>query len=109
MKEKKPKTDGWIWSEDALWRPTQTNKKVADFKLESEHVQWFRAESEAFRWLEQYKFKHVELWCMIEHFRHDAEVWDKRAEATKLRDTNQKGAIVFARMQAAMWRRSIER
>ncbi|KAJ7223432.1 hypothetical protein GGX14DRAFT_557999 [Mycena pura] len=103
-KEKKPKTDGWIWGEDALWRPTQTNQKVADFKLESERVQWFRAESEAFRWLEQYELKHVELWRVIERFRHDAEVWDKRAEAIKLRDANQKGAIVFARMQAAMWR-----
>ncbi|KAJ7059722.1 hypothetical protein C8F01DRAFT_1059095 [Mycena amicta] len=101
--DKPEKMDGWIWNDDALLRPTQTNKRVADFKLESERVQYFRSEAEAFRRLEQYERKHVELFRVIQRFGHDAEVWDKRASVAE--GVKRLGDATFARMQAAMWRR----
>ncbi|KAJ7200799.1 hypothetical protein GGX14DRAFT_324899, partial [Mycena pura] len=104
----KPKTqlkEGWIWGENALSVPGQTNKTVEDFKRESERVQFFRAESEMYRWLEQYERKHAELWRTIKRFRRDAELWDKRANFVRSRDVNAMGAVTYAQTQAAMWRR----
>ncbi|KAJ7208874.1 hypothetical protein GGX14DRAFT_365133 [Mycena pura] len=103
----KPKTqlkEGWIWGENALSVPGQTNKTVEDFKRESERVQFYRAESEMYRWLEQYERKHAELWRTIKRFRRDAELWDKRANFVRSRDVNAMGAVTYARTQAAMWR-----
>ncbi|KAJ7186311.1 hypothetical protein GGX14DRAFT_581134 [Mycena pura] len=104
-KTKTPLEEGWIWGENALCVPGQTNKNVEAFKRESERVQFFRAESEMYRWLEQYERKHAELWRTIKRFRRDAELWDKRANFVRSRDVNAMGAVTYARTQAAMWRR----
>ncbi|KAJ7059955.1 hypothetical protein C8F01DRAFT_1294170 [Mycena amicta] len=112
VKVQKERTDGWIWSSDALMIPGETNKNVAAFKAESERVQFFRAEAEFFRWLEQYECKHIELFRVIERFRRDAEVWRKRAEqmaSKKLKNPANQGAVIYARTQAAMWGRLRDR
>ncbi|KAJ7194996.1 hypothetical protein GGX14DRAFT_555609 [Mycena pura] len=102
---KKERKEGWIWKDDALSIPGEKNKNVAEYKRESECVQWFRAESEAFRWLEQYERKHAELWRVIRRFRRDARVWDRRAEQKAQCEGDHQGAVTYARMQAAKWRR----
>ncbi|KAJ7060080.1 hypothetical protein C8F01DRAFT_1370271 [Mycena amicta] len=112
VKVQKERTDGWIWSSDALMIPGETNKNVAAFKAESERVQFFRAEAEFFRWLEQYECKHIELFRVIERFRRAAEVWRKRAEqmaSKKLKNPANQGAVIYARTQAAMWGRLRDR
>ncbi|KAJ7053716.1 hypothetical protein C8F01DRAFT_1064577 [Mycena amicta] len=95
--------EGWIWKDDALSVPSETNENVAEFKKESERVQWFRAEAEVFRWLEQYERKHAELWRVIQRFRRDAAVWTKRAD--QMQRNKSLGAAAYARMHAAMWAR----
>ncbi|KAJ7212719.1 hypothetical protein GGX14DRAFT_313533, partial [Mycena pura] len=104
-KPRKERTEGWIWKEDALLLPKEANANVAAFKKESDRVQWFRAESELFRWLEQYELKHAELWRVIERFRREAYVWEKRAQQIEESASHRTGAIMYARMQGAMWRR----
>ncbi|KAJ7052995.1 hypothetical protein C8F01DRAFT_1331136 [Mycena amicta] len=94
------KEDGWIWKPEAVSLPTETNENVAAFKAESEQVQYFRSEAEAFRWLEQYERKNVELWRVTERFRRDSEVWKQRAEQAV-----EPGAVCYARHQAAMAKR----
>ncbi|KAJ7889247.1 hypothetical protein B0H13DRAFT_2341589 [Mycena leptocephala] len=49
--------------------------KLAEYKRESDRVQWFHAEAEMYRWLEAYERKHAELFRVIERFRRDSEVW----------------------------------
>ncbi|KAJ7189971.1 hypothetical protein GGX14DRAFT_391467 [Mycena pura] len=106
--EKPKRKDGWIWDDGALFVPSENNEKVAEFKRASEMVEYFRAESEAFRWVEQYERKHVELFRTTERFRYDADVWDDLANQQEGAD-NRPGSVVYARMQAGMWRRLSKR
>ncbi|KAJ7197589.1 hypothetical protein GGX14DRAFT_402517 [Mycena pura] len=102
-KRKAKKDDGWIWK--WLERGTRAGSgddgKLEEYKRESMRVQWFRAEAEMYRWLEQYERKHAELWRIIKRYRRDGEVWMRSAD----RVAQQMGAATFARMQAAMYRR----
>ncbi|KAF7347018.1 CxC2 domain-containing protein [Mycena venus] len=88
-KKKAKKSDGWIWLE-SLTRGQRLggDRKLAEYKKESDRVQWFRAEAEMYRWLEQYEHKHAELMRVIE-----SSVGGRN------------GAATFARMQASMYMR----
>ncbi|KAJ7026891.1 hypothetical protein C8F04DRAFT_1296032 [Mycena alexandri] len=100
----KKKGDGWIWMENLMRGQPQSEEKLAAYKMESDQVQWFRAEAEMYRWLEQYERKHAELMRVISRYRRDSEVWRGLADREEaLNGTN--GATTFARMQAAMHRR----
>ncbi|KAF8131784.1 hypothetical protein K438DRAFT_1788131 [Mycena galopus ATCC 62051] len=57
-------------------------KKLEEGKLAEckEEMQWFRAEAEMYRWLEQYKCNHAELICVIERYQRDSEVWTRLAK-----------------------------
>jgi hypothetical protein len=68
-------------------------------------VQWFRAEAEMYRWLEQYERKHAEFMRIIERYHRDSVVWAGLASAEETRNGGLNGAVTFARMQAAMHRR----
>jgi hypothetical protein len=68
-------------------------------------VQWFRAEAEMYRWLEQYERKHAELMRVIERYRRDSVVWAGLAERESVGNGGLNGAATFARMQAAMHKR----
>ncbi|KAF8144851.1 hypothetical protein K438DRAFT_1992412 [Mycena galopus ATCC 62051] len=78
-KAKKTKSDGWIWLEMMTGRAGRGDEKVEQYKLESDRVQWFRAEAEMYRWREQYERKHAELMRVMMRFKRDGEVWMKRA------------------------------
>ncbi|KAJ7830551.1 hypothetical protein B0H14DRAFT_3714972 [Mycena olivaceomarginata] len=60
------KADGWIWLESLTRGQALSDEKLAAYKKESDRVQWFRAEAEMYRWLEQYERKHAELMRVIE-------------------------------------------
>ena len=68
-------------------------------------MQWFRAEAEMYRWLEQYERKHAELMRVIERYRRDSAVWAGLADREEEQNSGCNGATVFARMQAAMYKR----
>ncbi|KAJ7462394.1 hypothetical protein FB451DRAFT_1404202 [Mycena latifolia] len=74
--------------------------RLAEYKAESDRVQWFRAEAEMYRWLEAYERKHAELFRVIARFRRNSVVWTGHADGEQ-----ENGAVCFAQMQAAMYRR----
>ncbi|KAJ7076150.1 hypothetical protein B0H15DRAFT_864492 [Mycena belliarum] len=104
-KKTEKKEDGWIWLE----RVTRGQKlgvgKLAEYKTESDRVQWFRAEAETLRWLEAYERSHAELFRVIARFRRDCLVWMGRADCHQKENGGLNGAVCFARKQAAMYRR----
>ncbi|KAJ7023557.1 hypothetical protein C8F04DRAFT_1271246 [Mycena alexandri] len=104
-KGKGKKADGWIWMESLMRRQFLSDKKLAAYKKESDRVQWFRAEAEMYRWLEQYERKHAELMRVIERFRRDGEVWAGLGDREETQNGAVNGAATFARMKAAMYRR----
>ncbi|KAK6971737.1 CxC2 domain-containing protein [Favolaschia claudopus] len=105
-KKKKKKQDGWIWLEYATrGQKLGDEGKLADYKKESDRVQWFRAEAEMFRWLEQYERKHAEFMRIMQRYRRDGEVWQKLAERAEFENGGPDGSATFARMQAAMHKR----
>ncbi|KAJ6603684.1 hypothetical protein B0H10DRAFT_2229737 [Mycena sp. CBHHK59/15] len=82
-----------------------SDAKLAEYKKESDRVQWFRAEAEMYRWLEQYERKHAEGFRVIERFRRDSEVWKTLADREEAQNGGVNGAATFARMQATMYSR----
>ncbi|KAF8197343.1 hypothetical protein K438DRAFT_1825148, partial [Mycena galopus ATCC 62051] len=103
--KKSSKNDGWIWLERMTGREGRSDEKVQQYKLESDCVQWFRAEAEMYCWREQYERKHVELMRVMTRFARDGEVWTKRANHLEEMDVKPMGAAMYAREQAAMCRR----
>ncbi|KAJ7237069.1 hypothetical protein C8J57DRAFT_1728061 [Mycena rebaudengoi] len=96
-KKKPKKSDGWIWLEKVTRGHIVSDDKLADYKTESDRVQWFRAEAEMYRWLELYERKHAELFRVIARFARDKVVWQGLAGRA-----TERGAINYAHMQAAM-------
>ncbi|KAJ7140660.1 hypothetical protein C8R44DRAFT_866364 [Mycena epipterygia] len=105
-KQKAKKSDGWIWL-DSMTRGQSlgSDAKLAEYKKESDRVQWFRAEAEMYRWLEQYECKHAEMMRVIARFRRDSVVWEGCADRDEELKGGVNGAVTFARMQAAMYKR----
>ncbi|KAJ6628808.1 hypothetical protein B0H10DRAFT_2209255 [Mycena sp. CBHHK59/15] len=104
-KGKPKKSDGWIWLEKMTRGQTPGDEtKLAEYKAESDRVQWFRAEAEMYRWLEAYERKHAELMRVDARFSRDNIVWTGLADREEA-DNGQNGAVSFARMHAAMYKR----
>ncbi|KAF7335062.1 CxC2 domain-containing protein [Mycena venus] len=87
--KKTKKSDGWTWLESMMRGQTLGKAKLAAYKEESDRVQWFCAEAEMYRWLEQYERKHAEMMRVIER--------------SAMGGRN--GVVNFAHMQAAMYKR----
>ncbi|KAJ6546302.1 hypothetical protein B0H10DRAFT_2202842 [Mycena sp. CBHHK59/15] len=104
--KKAKKVDGWIWM-DQMTRGQKlgSDTKLAEYKKESERVQWFRVEAEMYRWLEQYERKHAEMMRVITRFHRDSEVWDGCADRDEQLNGGVNGGVTYARMQAAMYKR----
>ncbi|KAJ7913988.1 hypothetical protein B0H13DRAFT_1612017 [Mycena leptocephala] len=103
--KKGKKRDGWIWLESLMRGQGQSDEKLAAYKKESDRVQWFRAEAEMYRWLEQYERKHAELFRVIGRYRRDSVVWAGQADREQTRNGGLNGKVAYGRMQAAMHRR----
>ncbi|KAJ6619747.1 hypothetical protein B0H10DRAFT_1946569 [Mycena sp. CBHHK59/15] len=102
---KKKKSDGWIWLENMTRGQTLGEGRLAEYKEESDRVQWFRVKAEMYCWLEQYKCKHAELMRVIERFRRDSEVWVGLGDHAEQQNGGINGAVSFTCMQAAMYKR----
>ncbi|KAJ7811708.1 hypothetical protein B0H13DRAFT_2383723 [Mycena leptocephala] len=103
--KKGKKRDGWIWLESLMRGQGQSDEKLAAYKKESDRVQWFRAEAEMYRWLEQYERKHAELFRVIGRYRRDSVVWAGQADREQQRNGGLNGKVAYGRMQAAIHRR----
>ncbi|KAJ6617650.1 hypothetical protein B0H10DRAFT_2218378 [Mycena sp. CBHHK59/15] len=105
-KKKAKKSDRWIWMETLTWGQSLGDAKLEEYKKESDRVQWFRAEAEMYRWLEQYERKHAELMRVITRFQCNSVVWEGRANCEEQSNGGVvNGMATFARMQAAMHKR----
>ncbi|KAJ7656615.1 hypothetical protein B0H17DRAFT_1213768 [Mycena rosella] len=105
-KTKAKKPDGWIWLDRVTRGQTLGDEgKLAEYKKESDRVQWFRTEAEMYRWLEQYERKHAEMMRVIARFQRDSTVWMGRAAREEGLGGGVNGGVAFARMQATMYRR----
>ncbi|KAJ7195168.1 hypothetical protein B0H12DRAFT_1245628 [Mycena haematopus] len=104
-KAKTKKSSGWVWLDRVTSGQKVGEGKLAEYKAESDRVQWFRAEAEMYRWLEQYERKHAELMRVIERYRRDSEVWVGLADREEQRNTCVNGAVTYARTQAVMYAR----
>ncbi|KAJ7889997.1 hypothetical protein B0H13DRAFT_2341237 [Mycena leptocephala] len=103
--KKGKKRDGWIWLESLMRGQGQSDEKLAAYTKESDRVQWFRAEAEMYRWLEQYERKHAELFHVIGWYCRDSVVWAGQADREQQRNGGLNGKVAYGRMQAAMHRR----
>ncbi|KAJ6568008.1 hypothetical protein DFH09DRAFT_1363193 [Mycena vulgaris] len=85
VKKKGKKGDGWIWLENVTRGQKLGEGQLANYKQESDRLQWFRTEAEMYRWLEAYGHRHAELFRVIARFRrdsaHNAEVLFKAPES----------------------------
>ncbi|KAJ6607809.1 hypothetical protein B0H10DRAFT_1955943 [Mycena sp. CBHHK59/15] len=99
------KRDGWIWLESMTQGQSMSDAKLAEYKKESDQVQWFCAEAEMYHRLEQYECKHAELMHVVERFHHDSVVWAGMVDREEVQNGGLNGVVMFAQMQAAMHRR----
>ncbi|KAJ6557168.1 hypothetical protein B0H10DRAFT_2201432 [Mycena sp. CBHHK59/15] len=104
-RKKGKKEDGWIWLENVMRGQKLGEGKLAEYKQESDRVQWFHAEAEMYRWLEAYERKHAELFRVVGRFRRDSAVWAGRAVDEETRSGGINRPAAFARMQATMYQR----
>ncbi|KAJ7604351.1 hypothetical protein DFH06DRAFT_1349486 [Mycena polygramma] len=99
------KRDGWIWLESIARGLKADDAKLVAYREESDEVQWFRAEAEMYRRLEEYESTHSEMWRVIQRFRYDRAVWNAWADREEERNGSCNGKATFGRMQAAMYKR----
>ncbi|KAJ6603769.1 hypothetical protein B0H10DRAFT_2229727 [Mycena sp. CBHHK59/15] len=95
-KIKQKKGEGWIWLDRVTRGQTLGDEgKLAEYKKESDQVQWFRTEAEMYCWLEQYERKHTELMCVIERFRHDSVVWAGLGDSSMYRRLEHNTGVIL--------------
>ncbi|KAJ6619206.1 hypothetical protein B0H10DRAFT_2217064 [Mycena sp. CBHHK59/15] len=94
-KKKEKKTDSWIWLESLTRGRDLGDDKMLEYKRESDRVQWFHAEAEMYRWLEQYERKHAELMRVIERYRWDGEVWTKLGDSGMYKRLEHNARVIF--------------
>ncbi|KAJ3819679.1 hypothetical protein F5880DRAFT_1616250 [Lentinula raphanica] len=71
-KETKFRKESWLWSKGTR---NMTANEIRQWELEGDRIQWFRAEAEMYRWMEQFESKHAEFERIIEYFRTMASAW----------------------------------
>lgn len=108
---------GWIWrprpsnslsdpDELADWEKEgkkctphlKTGPRAFNSSSKGDRVQWFRAEAEMMRWLEELELKHFELLRTIKSFDYCATMWRDVGEANL-----NSGRRAYARRQASIY------
>ncbi|KAE9395066.1 hypothetical protein BT96DRAFT_826785 [Gymnopus androsaceus JB14] len=69
--------DSWLWTKGTR---NMSLAELQAWELEGDRVQWFRAEAELYRWMEQFELKHAEFERTIWFFRTMGRVWDAMAQ-----------------------------
>ncbi|KAI0691308.1 hypothetical protein C8T65DRAFT_587315 [Cerioporus squamosus] len=72
----------WIWG-DFSFIGKETNGDIKMFMLKSLRVHWFRYSALVTRWSEEVDTEREEMFHTTKAYRHDMEVWKKRAEERK--------------------------
>ncbi|THU85187.1 hypothetical protein K435DRAFT_869548 [Dendrothele bispora CBS 962.96] len=95
-KEKKYRKDSWLWARGT--RSKMSDEELEAWEEEGDRVQWFRAEAEMYRWMEEFELKHAEFERTISHFRAMSSAWKSLA------GTNDNlGHVASASRKAAMF------
>ncbi|THU94988.1 hypothetical protein K435DRAFT_859998 [Dendrothele bispora CBS 962.96] len=94
-KEKKYRKDSWLWSKGTR---NMTADQMMEWETEGDRVQWFRAEAEMYRWMEQFEIKHAEFARVISHFRTMSSTWNSLAESHE-----SPGHTAYAKRHAMMY------
>lgn len=76
--------DGWVWRPrrspfDGRNSSTLDEETEILWLQETERVQWFRAEAEFLRWLEQLERKHFEFLRLLRSYEWSKNLWSRRA------------------------------
>ncbi|THU92548.1 hypothetical protein K435DRAFT_800385 [Dendrothele bispora CBS 962.96] len=95
-KEKKYRKDSWLWSKGTR---NMTADQMKEWETEGDRVQWFRAEAEMYRWMEQFEIKHAEFARVISHFRTMSSTWNSLAESHE-----SPGHTAYAKRHAMMYK-----
>ncbi|KAK7001784.1 peptidase S8/S53 domain-containing protein [Favolaschia claudopus] len=95
-KPKKAHEEGWIWHA----KPAQmTDQQLAEWELEGDSIQWFRAEAEMQRWREEVERILAEYRTTLRSFSKYAAIW---TELAKEQDASRPGHIAYAKRMAAV-------
>ncbi|KAJ7092208.1 hypothetical protein C8R44DRAFT_750322 [Mycena epipterygia] len=94
---KKRRIDGWIWG---FQTGKMNSEELRKWSLECDRVQWFRAEAEMLRWLEQLEAKLAEWRTTIRSFAAYKDAWTKLAA---LQPAEKIGHVAYAKQKAAMF------
>lgn len=98
-------TGGWVWKArrrpfgDRVGLPISNGAEDDGWQEESDKVQWFRAEAEFLRWLEQLERKHFEFVRLIRSFQWYIRVWSDR----ELANSGNVGLSAFASRQVGVY------
>ncbi|TFK35116.1 hypothetical protein BDQ12DRAFT_726248 [Crucibulum laeve] len=88
--------DGWIWCLEKMGRLSA--EQIEEWIQEGDRVQWFRAEAEMQRWLEEWEIKQADFMRCIRSFSKMHEVWTELAT----RNSNV-GHITYAKQKVVMY------
>ncbi|TFK32655.1 hypothetical protein BDQ12DRAFT_728501 [Crucibulum laeve] len=88
--------DGWIWWLEKMGRLSA--EQIKEWIQEGDCVQWFCAEAEMQRWLEEWEIKQADFMRCIQSFSKMHEVWTELAA----RNSND-GHITYAKWKAVMY------
>ncbi|KAI0699066.1 hypothetical protein C8T65DRAFT_581576 [Cerioporus squamosus] len=72
----------WIWG-DFSFIGKEANGEIKTFMLESLRVHWFRYSALVTRWSEEVDTEREEMFHTTKAYRHDMQLWQKRAEERK--------------------------
>ncbi|KAI0710287.1 hypothetical protein C8T65DRAFT_575470 [Cerioporus squamosus] len=84
----------WIWG-DFSFIGKEASGDIKTFMLESLRVHWFRYSALVTRWSEEVDTEREEMFHTTKTFKHDMEMWQKRAEERKT--AGKLGSAAYAR------------
>ncbi|KAF4608969.1 hypothetical protein EYR40_001322 [Pleurotus pulmonarius] len=99
--KKKDRNEGWIWNTGGIGKLTE--KELDEWSEECDRVQWFRAEAEMLRWMEQHEMKLAEFLRTLRSFDTMAKAWASLAESDPQRPRWSAGHVAYARQKSMMY------
>ncbi|THU99897.1 hypothetical protein K435DRAFT_658099 [Dendrothele bispora CBS 962.96] len=96
LKKEKSMSIVWLWARGT--RSKMSDEELEAWEEEGDRVQWFRAEAEMYRWMEEFELKHAEFERTISHFRAMSSAWKSLAGTNDI-----PGYIASARRKSAMF------
>lgn len=99
------RVEGWIWKPQRPFATDSIDVDTTTWEEEGDRVQWFRAEAEFLRWLEQMELKHFEFQRLISSFAFATSAWKLTAESKPPPEVQEvdAGFAAFAKRKSDMF------